>query len=139
MFGIGGGELVVILIVTLLAVGPDRMPTLLKAVGRGLREMRKATRELQSTVGLDELMKDDTFRDPLGLKSPPPKPMKPVKAEPRERASTAAETPASRSSRRGEHALTDAELARENPEHGVDIDFAEARASEDANAKAPIA
>ncbi len=76
MFGIGGGELVVILVVVLFAVGPDRMPTLLKAVGKGIREMRRAARELQSTVGIDDLMGDEDFRDPLGLKKPAvPKPV----------------------------------------------------------------
>ncbi len=43
MFGIGFGELVIILLVLLIAVGPDRMPTFMKAVGKGLREFRRAS------------------------------------------------------------------------------------------------
>ncbi|MFO0694524.1 MAG: twin-arginine translocase TatA/TatE family subunit [Polyangiales bacterium] len=118
MFGIGGGELVVILVVVLFAVGPDRMPTLLKAVGKGIREMRRAARELQSTVGIDELMGDEDFRDPLGLKKPiAPKPM----AEPPSPA-------AAPIVRRGIASLSEEDLAREQPHEGVDLAHAEAEA-----------
>ncbi|MBC7174278.1 MAG: twin-arginine translocase TatA/TatE family subunit, partial [Polyangiaceae bacterium] len=70
MFGIGGGEMIVILLLLLLAVGPDRMPTFMKAVGKGMREFRRTTRELRSTVGIDELLRDEDLRDPLGMKKP---------------------------------------------------------------------
>lgn len=59
MFGIGTGEMVIIVIVAILAVGPKRMPVLMQSLGRALREFRRASRELQSQVGLDELMRDD--------------------------------------------------------------------------------
>lgn len=118
MFGIGGGELVVILVVVLFAVGPDRMPTLLKAVGKGIREMRRAARELQSTVGIDDLMGDEDFRDPLGLKKPlAPKPV----AEPTKTAAPVV--------RRGIASLSEEDLAREQPHEGVDLAHAEAEAA----------
>jgi Sec-independent protein translocase protein TatA len=59
MFGIGFGEFVVIGVLLLMAVGPRRMPVMMKSVGRGMREFRKATRELRAQVGLDEIMNDD--------------------------------------------------------------------------------
>jgi sec-independent protein translocase protein TatB len=71
MFGIGFGELVIILIVLLIAVGPDKMPTFMKAVGKGLREFRRTTRELRNTVGIDELLRDDDLRRPLANKPRP--------------------------------------------------------------------
>lgn len=115
MFGIGGGELVLILLVVLLAVGPDQMPKMLKTVGRGMREVRKATRELQSSVGVDELLRDDDLRDPLGMKKKPVAP-KPV----------ATPTPKPAATRPGD-ALTDADFAREQPTDGVDLELAYAR------------
>ena len=72
MFGIGLGEFVIVAIVLLIAVGPKSMPKLMRAVGKGVREFRAATRELRNQVGLDELMRDEElreqWRDPLGLK-----------------------------------------------------------------------
>ena len=114
MFGIGGGELVLILIVVLLAVGPNQMPKMLKTVGKGIREVRRATRELQSTVGVDDLLRDEDFRDPLGLKKPiAPKPV--AKPQPR---------PAI--TRPGD-AFTEDDFAREQPRDGVDLDLAYSR------------
>lgn len=59
MFGIGFGEFVVIGVLLLMAVGPRRMPVMVKSIGRAMREFRKATRELRAQVGLDELMAED--------------------------------------------------------------------------------
>lgn len=61
MFGLGFGEMVVIVILAILVVGPERLPTLLKTVGGAMRQMRQASRDIRSTVGLDELM---TLDDP---------------------------------------------------------------------------
>ena len=72
MFGIGIGEFAIILLVLLLAVGPKSMPKLLQTVGKGMREFRKATRELRAQVGLDEMLaevrKEVDIRDPLGIR-----------------------------------------------------------------------
>ena len=43
MFGMGMGELVVILIVALLVLGPDKIPDAAKAIGKTMRELRKQT------------------------------------------------------------------------------------------------
>ncbi len=64
MFGIGIGEFVVIAVLLLVVVGPQRLPTLMKAVGRATREFRRATFDLKRSVGWDELMEDD-WRKPL--------------------------------------------------------------------------
>jgi len=72
MFGIGIGEFAIILLVLLLAVGPKSMPKLMQTVGKGMREFRKATRELRAQVGIDEVLnevrKDVDIRDPLGIR-----------------------------------------------------------------------
>lgn len=59
MFGIGPGEFLIIGVVLLLAVGPDKMPTFFRTVGRSLRAFRRTTRELKSAVGFDELLRDE--------------------------------------------------------------------------------
>src|SRR5689334_16600145 len=54
MFGMGMGELIVILIVALLVLGPDKIPDAAKAIGKGMRELRKHSRGLQETLEQDE-------------------------------------------------------------------------------------
>lgn len=50
MFGLGMQELIVILIIGLLVVGPSKLPELAKALGRGIAEFRKTTEELKAEV-----------------------------------------------------------------------------------------
>ncbi|MEM9190450.1 MAG: twin-arginine translocase TatA/TatE family subunit [Myxococcota bacterium] len=71
MFGIGTGEFIIIALVLLFAVGPDKMPVFFKTVGKGLRMFRKTTRELKNSIGLDELMRDDDLRQLSSLHSRP--------------------------------------------------------------------
>ncbi|MEO0324924.1 MAG: twin-arginine translocase TatA/TatE family subunit [Myxococcota bacterium] len=65
MFGIGTGEMLIIALVVLLAVGPSKMPVFMKTVGKGVRDLRKATRDLREQSGIDELLRED---DPLGVR-----------------------------------------------------------------------
>ncbi len=65
MFGIGPTELAFFLVIVLLAVGPDRLPTFMRTVGKGLRQVRNASREFKEAIGLDELMREgDPFSAP---------------------------------------------------------------------------
>ncbi len=50
MFGLGVWELVVIAIVALLVLGPERLPKLARQVAMGMREFRRAATELQHTM-----------------------------------------------------------------------------------------
>ncbi len=43
MFGIGTPELLVILVVALIVLGPERMPEIARALGRAMAELRRAT------------------------------------------------------------------------------------------------
>jgi sec-independent protein translocase protein TatB len=56
MFGLGMGEIMVILIVALLFIGPEQLPKAARTIGKGLRELRKHTRDLQETVESDEVI-----------------------------------------------------------------------------------
>ena len=42
MFGLGAPELIIILVVALLVFGPGKLPEIGGAVGRGIRDFRKA-------------------------------------------------------------------------------------------------
>ena len=50
MFGLGFGEIVVIAILALLLLGEKRLPEAAKTLGKGLREIRRATDELKDQV-----------------------------------------------------------------------------------------
>ena len=56
MFGIGAGELIIILIAGLIIFGPSKLPEVGRAIGKGLREFRKA--QAAFTATLDEVSDD---------------------------------------------------------------------------------
>jgi sec-independent protein translocase protein TatB len=62
MFGMGMGELIVILVIALLFLGPEKLPEAAKAISKGMRELRKQTRAVQETLEQDETL-SSTVRD----------------------------------------------------------------------------
>ncbi len=54
MFGIGTGELILIFVIALFVLGPERLPQLARDIGRVMAELRKASDELTA-----EFMKAD--------------------------------------------------------------------------------
>ena len=48
MFGIGTGELLLLLVIALIVLGPERMPKLARDLGRALAEFRRTSDELRS-------------------------------------------------------------------------------------------
>ncbi len=53
MLNIGTPELLVILIIALLVVGPQRLPELSRQLGRGLREFRKIQDDVKDMVKVE--------------------------------------------------------------------------------------
>ena len=50
MFGIGAPELLIILVVALLVLGPRRLPEMARSLGRGMAEFRRASNEFTRTL-----------------------------------------------------------------------------------------
>ncbi len=58
---LSGGELLLLLVIALLAFGAHRLPDATKAVGKGLREFKRALNETRDAV---ERPPDETPPDP---------------------------------------------------------------------------
>jgi sec-independent protein translocase protein TatB len=58
MFGLGMGEILLIAVVALLAVGPDRLPQAARSIGRGIRDLRRQTSDLQQVLEQDSQIGD---------------------------------------------------------------------------------
>jgi Tat protein translocase TatB subunit len=65
MFGIGMPEMLVILALALIIIGPKKLPDLAKSLGRTMREFKKATSEFKETIQLESELSDvkETFNN----------------------------------------------------------------------------
>lgn len=60
MFGIGIPELILIIIIALVVVGPKRMPDLAKTVAKGVAEIKRATDEVKGSLVDNPVRKEMT-------------------------------------------------------------------------------
>ncbi len=55
MFGnIGTGEIILLLVIVLVFFGARKIPELAQGLGKGLREFRKATKDIQDDISLED-------------------------------------------------------------------------------------
>ena len=59
MFGVGTSELVIILIIALLILGPKEIPKVARTIGKGMRELQRAKDELKKNIEFE----DDTVSE----------------------------------------------------------------------------
>src|SRR3954452_16051070 len=52
-FNIGPGELIIVLIIALIVVGPGNLPDVGSALGKSIREFRKAATDVKEGTSLD--------------------------------------------------------------------------------------
>jgi len=62
IFGLGGSELVVILVILLVLFGGSKLPSLAKGLGQSIREFKKASRDD---------VEDEPAKTPVAPKTPP--------------------------------------------------------------------
>lgn len=72
MFGIGIGELIVIMIIAFVVVGPEKLPGIARSLGKGLYEIRRATDEVREEIereGLPDELQGDKTKEPIAEES----------------------------------------------------------------------
>ena len=55
MFGIGTTELIIIMFIILLIFGAKKLPELAQGLGKGIREFKKASNDIQEELSMDKL------------------------------------------------------------------------------------
>jgi sec-independent protein translocase protein TatA len=73
-FNIGAPELIVILVIALLIIGPGKLPDVGSALGKSIREFRKASSDVQDVTKIDT--------SPIPPTATPPSQAQPPASEP---------------------------------------------------------
>ncbi|MFN7697710.1 MAG: twin-arginine translocase TatA/TatE family subunit [Deltaproteobacteria bacterium] len=63
MLGIGFWEMLIIAGLILIAVGPDRLPSMVKTVAKFYRQFRRTAEDLRASTGIDELLRDEELKE----------------------------------------------------------------------------
>ena len=69
MFGIGFWEMLMIGGLVLVAVGPERLPSMIKTIARLYRQARRAAQDIRQSTGIDDVLRDDELKELAGLRN----------------------------------------------------------------------
>jgi sec-independent protein translocase protein TatB len=92
MFGIGSTELIVILVVALIVIGPAKLPEMAKSLGKALGEFRRVSTDVKRTIEMEAEQADQKSRTDQAKKELFPE-QKASQAPQASQASQAAQTP----------------------------------------------
>jgi sec-independent protein translocase protein TatB len=66
VFGISFTEIAVIALVTLIVVGPHKLPGMLRTVGEWVGKLRRLTSEVRAQTGIDDILRQEGIDGGLG-------------------------------------------------------------------------
>lgn len=70
MFGLGFQELLVIFVVALIIIGPKKLPDLAKAIGKAVREFKRATEDIKQDIDIRTIINSDAESPPYSQQKP---------------------------------------------------------------------
>ncbi len=59
MFGISFSEIVLIALIALVVVGPQKLPSMLLSIGKGIAKIRRMTNDVRAQTGIDEILREE--------------------------------------------------------------------------------
>ena len=65
MFGLGFGELCIIIVVAVIVIGPRDLPKVMRKAGQWAGKLRRMASEARAASGIDEILKDSTIGSDL--------------------------------------------------------------------------
>lgn len=65
MFGLGLGEIIIIILVALVVIGPKDLPKMLRKVGRWAGKLRRMAADLRAQSGIDDALRTEGLADDL--------------------------------------------------------------------------
>lgn len=80
MFGMGMSEILVILVIALIVIGPKKLPEIAKSLGKAMGEFKRATNDLKDSFSINDppptyRPMDSLPQNPVTVNGDPAKPL----------------------------------------------------------------